>query len=77
MSQSTFLGEIMADRFNGVIRGQKVSLKSNGALWVNGVYKNLNQWDSSSTTWSNQSGQRQKDLDGMSLDDVLRFKGFA
>jgi len=67
----------MADRFNEIIRGKRVILKQNGALWVDGVYKNLNQWDSSQTTWSNQSGQEQKELRGMSLDALLKFKGFA
>lgn len=67
----------MADRFNEVIRGKRVIIKENGALWVDGHYKNLNQWKSSNTTWSNQSGQHIKELDRMSLDAVLRFKGFA
>ena len=67
----------MADRFNQIIRGKQVVVKHDGHLWVDRRYTNLKQWDSSSTNWSNQSGQRQKELDSMSLDAVLRYKGLA
>lgn len=61
--------------FETKIQGKKVSVWSNGDVYVNGSYTGLRQWQSSSTTWSNSSGQEQKDLGGMSLEQVLKFKG--
>lgn len=66
----------MADRFNSEINRKQVVVKHDGYVWVDGTYTKIKQWDSSSTTWSNQSGQEIKELRGKSLEEVLKLKGY-
>ena len=61
----------MADRFNQTIDRKIVRVTSDGHLWINHVYQNLKQWDDRKT-WSNQSGQENKDLRGYSIEEVVR-----
>jgi hypothetical protein len=62
--------------FENKIQGHRVAIYNNGDLYVDGSYTGLRRWQSSSTNWSNSSGQEIKDLRGKSLEDVLRYKGY-
>ena len=59
-----------------VLRGKKVSVHGDGEIFVDGKRTNLKQWKSSSTRYSNLSGQEQSDVSGKSLEQALYIKGF-
>ena len=58
------------------IQGKEVNIYNNGNLWVGGQNTGLRQWESNPKIWENQSGQQIIDLKGMSLEEVLKFKGY-
>ncbi len=58
------------------LRGKKVSVHSDGHIFVDGRCTGIKQWKSSSTKYSNLSGQEQKDLKGSVLEDALCLRGF-
>ncbi|MDR2640941.1 MAG: hypothetical protein LBC61_06705 [Candidatus Peribacteria bacterium] len=58
------------------IRGNRISVHSDGHVFVNGNSTGIKQWSSSSTRWSNLSGRELSELKGLSIEEVLRFKGF-
>lgn len=59
-----------------VLRGKKVSVHADGEIFVDGKKTNLKQWKSSSTQYSNLSGQVQNDVSGKTLEQVLYIRGF-
>ncbi len=59
-----------------VLRGKKVSVHYNGEIFVDGKKTNLKQWSSSSTRYSNLSGQEQKEIKGKPLEEALYIRGF-
>jgi len=59
-----------------VLRGKKVSVHSDGEIFVDGKKTNLKQWKSSSTQYSNLSGQEQGDVSGKTLEQTLYLRGF-
>ncbi len=63
-------------RLETTIRGKSVNVYNNGDLWVAGKNTNLRQWESNPKRWSNQSGQEIRDLQGKSLEEVLKIKGY-
>lgn len=58
------------------LRGKRVSVHSNGQIFVDGNCTKLKQWTSSSTRYSNLSGQEQKDVKGKNLEEALYLRGF-
>ena len=67
----------MANRFENYFGRIKVTIHHDGWLWVNGSRTGIKQWDSPhSTRWSNAGGQEIKELAGMSLEQVLKYKGY-
>ncbi len=58
------------------LRGKTVSVHSDGHIFVNGKCTGLKQWSSSSTKYSNLSGQEQKDVKGKTLEEALYLRGF-
>jgi hypothetical protein len=58
------------------LRGKVVSVHSNGQIFVNGGSTGLKQWTSSSTRYSNLSGQEQTDVKGKNLEEALYLRGF-
>ena len=56
------------------IKGKKISVHSDGLIFVDGMSTRIRQWDCGNR-YSNPSGQEIKDLKGMSLQDALYFKG--
>jgi hypothetical protein len=63
----------MAEYF---LRGKNVSVHSDGRIFVDSKCTGLKQWKSSSTKYSNLSGQEQKDVKGENLEDALYLRGF-
>ena len=61
---------------NYILRGKKVSVHSDGRIFVEGKSTGLKQWSSSSTKYSNLSGQEQKDIKGQILVNALYLRGF-
>jgi hypothetical protein len=59
------------------IKGRRVSIHNNGQIFVDGKDTKIKQWSSSSTRYSNMSGQELRDLSGKNLEDVLVLKGFV
>lgn len=57
------------------IKGSRVSIHSNGQIFVNGKDTKIKQWTSSPTRYSNMSGQEQKDISGNKLEDALMLRG--
>lgn len=66
----------MADRINTRMSGKKITIHHDGWLFVNGNSTGIKQWDSDPKRWSNNGGQEIKLLQGMPLEQVLRFKGY-
>jgi len=58
------------------LRGKKVSVHNDGKIFVDGKRTNLKQWKSSSTQYSNLSGQAQNDVSGKMLEQALYIRGF-
>lgn len=58
-----------------VIQGKKVSVHSDGHIFVNGSDTKLKVWKSDDKRYSNLSGQEQKELKGQSLESALTIKG--
>jgi len=58
------------------VQGKKISVHGDGQVFVNGKDTGLKQWSSDPKRWSNLFGSEQKDLRGLSLEEVLRFKGY-
>ncbi len=59
------------------INGKRVTIKSDGHIFVNGKKTNIKQWKSSKTNYSNLSGQEQKDLKGMDVKRALSLRGLV
>lgn len=59
------------------IEGKKVSIHPDGHIFVDGKCTGIKQWKSSSTTYSNLSGQEQKDLKGKTVYEALAIRGFV
>ena len=57
------------------VKGKRITIHSNGQIFVDGKSTGLKQWKNG-TQYSNLSGQVQEKLNGMSLEDMLIFKGF-
>jgi hypothetical protein len=66
----------MANRFEKYFGRTKVTVHHDGWVWVNGSSTGIKQWDSNPKKWSNSGGQEIKELSGMSLEEVLKFKGY-
>ncbi len=66
--------ESMAQEYT--IKGRRVSIHSNGQIFVDGRDTKIKQWSSSATRYSNLSGQEQKDISGKKLEDALMLRGF-
>lgn len=64
----------MANRFENYFGRTKVTIHHDGWVWVNGSSIGIRQWECG-TRWSNNGGQEIKELSGMSLEKVLKFKG--
>ena len=57
------------------IRGKSVTVHNDGEIFVNGNATNIKMWSSSSTTYSNLSGQKQNDISGLDLESALLLRG--
>jgi hypothetical protein len=62
--------------FVKILRGKKESVHVDGEIFVDGKKTNLKQWKSSSTQYSNLSGQEQGDVSGKTLEQALYIRGF-
>ncbi len=58
------------------LKGKRVTVHRDGEIFVDGSKTNIKQWASSSTRYSNLSGQEQKDLKGLTLEEALVLRGF-
>lgn len=65
----------MAYQFN--FNGKKVSVNSDGKIYVSGKFTGLKQWTSEYGRYSNLYGSEQKDLKGLSVSDVLKARGLV
>jgi hypothetical protein len=63
-------------RLDTRLNGKKVTIHSNGDMYVNGSYTGLRQWSSDPKRWSNDSGREQADLKGKSPEEVLKIRGY-
>ncbi len=59
-----------------ILRGKRVSVHSDGEIFVDGNKTNLRQWSSSSTRYTNLSGREQGDISGKTLEEALYVKRF-
>ena len=57
------------------LNGKKVTVHSDGEIFVNGSVTNLKQWKSDSKRYSNIFGQEQKDVKGQSSEGALLLRG--
>ena len=64
----------MAKKFKSQ-NGKKITIYSDGEIFVNGNRTGLKQWSSSSVRYSNLSGQEQKDIKGLGVEDALWKRG--
>ncbi len=58
------------------IQGKKISVHSDGQLFVDGRDTGLYRWSSDPKRWKNRYGSEVKNFKGKSLEDVLKLKGY-
>jgi hypothetical protein len=58
------------------IHNKKITIYAEGKVFVNGNFTGLKQWKNNSKRWSNAVGLEIKEFKGMSLEEVLMYKGF-
>ena len=61
--------------FSTSIGGRRVSVDSDGYVYVNGSSANFKIWQSNSKRYSNRYGQEIHELSGLDLESALRLKG--
>lgn len=64
----------MAEEYT--IRRKKVTVHSDGQVFVEGRNTGLYRWDSDHTRWKNSSGRELTELKGNGLEKALEIKGF-
>jgi len=57
------------------IKGKRVKIDGDGEIFVDGTSTKIKQWKSSSTRYSNMSGQEIKKIKGKDLETALTIMG--
>ena len=58
------------------VGGKKIKIDSNGDIWVNGSSTGLKAWKGDPRRWMTKAGNEITEAKGMSLEQILKFKGF-
>lgn len=74
LSKLTYRRWKMAREFK--LKHKKVTIHSDGQIFVEGKSTGLKMWKSSSTRYSNHQGTEQKDVKGKELEAALILRGF-
>lgn len=62
--------------FETRLNGKKVTIHTNGDVYVNASYTDIRQWSADPKRWSNDSGRELTEYKGKSLEEVLTIKGY-
>lgn len=58
------------------IGGKRISIHSNGKIFINGSDTGIKKWNSENNRYSNNYGRELKELRGLCIEEALRLKGF-